>query len=398
MNEKIFSVYEFNSIIDNLLVNSFPQISVEGEVSKITIQQTSGHWYFTIKDEKASLDCVLFKFNAMNQTFIPRIGDKVVAVGTPNLYPNSGRFQLKCSRVKQAGMGSLLEIIEQNKRKWMNTYFTRPKREIPRFVKTIAVVTSPTGAVLHDIIRARNKRDKRVNIKVIPAVMQGETCAESVSAAIILANELQDKGILNADVLIVARGGGSFEDLYPFNDEKIVKAMAESKLICISAIGHDPDNPLCDYAADKRAATPTQAAEFACTSVEEFSLYVQNLKNNLNSFIYRRIENAYQKNDYDLKELINLLDRKYRDALNFISVSKDNLPRLVINLFEEKKRLSVSQRSILEAYSPYGILERGYNIAKDEKGRVIKSSSQLKKGTKFKLQLQDGSIDAVSEG
>lgn len=393
--DKVFSVYEFNSLIDGTMREVFPIIAVEGEVSKITIQQSSGHWYFSIKDDKASLDCVMFRGSAIHQDFIPKCSDRIIVYGTPNVYPQSGRFQLKCTRVKHSGQGTLLEIIERNKRKWKDTYFARPHRPLPLYIKDVAIITSLTGEVLHDIL---TNIGNGLNITVIPAMMQGETCPDSVASAIYGVNKAVREGMFKADVLLVARGGGSFEDLYPFNDERIVKALSESEIVCISAIGHDPDNPLCDYSADIRANAPTQAGAFIKQNREVFTKSILDVKTTLSERITRRIENAFQKNDYDRQKLSSYLINRSSSERMRVNHKNDNLFSNFINFLEHKKHLGLSKIELLNAYSPYGILDRGYSIVKTNDGEIIKSVSSLRKGKEFVLQLKDGNIKALSEG
>lgn len=394
-DDKIYSVYEFNSLVDNTMRSSLPFIAVEGEVSKITVQQTSGHWYFSIKDDKASLDCVMFRSCASMQDFVPKCSDKIIVYGTPNVYPQSGRFQLKCARVKRSGQGTLLEIIEANKRKWKDTYFARPHRELPIFVKDVAIITSLTGEVLHDIL---TNIGTGLNITIIPAMMQGEMCPDSVSNAIYGVNNAVKEGQIKADVLLVARGGGSFEDLYPFNDERIVKAMSLSEIVCISAIGHDPDNPLCDYSADIRANAPTQAGAFIRQNRENFIKYIEESKTIVSERITRRIENAYQKNDYDAQRLSSLLISRSSGEQMRINHKKEILFSGIVNLLRHKKQSGESKINLLNAYSPYGVLDRGYSIVKTKDGNVVKNTSCLSKGVEFVLKMSDGEISALSEG
>lgn len=393
MTDRPLSVFEFNSCIDDTLRRTFPFVDIEGEVSRITVQ-ASGHWYFSIKDEKASLDCVMFRFNTLQQSFVPRLGDKVVVRGTPNVYAPSGRYQLNCVAIKRAGLGSLLEIIENNKRKWMSTYFTRPKRSLPLHIKTVALITSLTGDVLHDVMR---NLGEGFDVKVFPAVMQGETCPDSVSSQIYFANYLQSQGKLNADVLVVARGGGSFEDLYPFNDEKIVKALSESNIVCISAIGHDPDNPLCDYAADIRANAPTQAGSMIRNRNDQFATYIKDCHNFLDDRMHHRLETAFQKNDYDRESLTKSLLFLKNTNRNYFENDKKNLSIFLMNLLGRKKQEGESKCRLLSAYSPYGILERGYSIVQNADGKVIKSIKDVSINSVVQLKLNDGIIKAKTE-
>lgn len=393
MTDRVLSVFEFNSSVDDALKKVFPFVDIEGEVSRITVQ-ASGHWYFSIKDEKASLDCVMFRFNAVKQDFVPRLGDKVVVRGTPNVYAPSGRYQLNCSAIKKAGLGSLLEIIENNKRKWMNTYFTRPKRPLPYHIKTVALVTSLTGDVLHDVL---TNLGPGFDVKVFPALMQGEGCPDSVSEQIYFANQLVEDGRLDADVLVVARGGGSFEDLYPFNDERIVKALSESRIVCISAIGHDPDNPLSDYAADIRANAPTQAGAMIRERNEQFVKYISECSRSLSERMHHKIENAFQKNDYDREALTkSLLFLKNTNRTHFEN-DKKNLSFFFKTVLEKKAQLGKSKCQLLSAYSPYGILERGYSIVQNSEGKVIKSIKDVSIDTRLEVKLKDGIVKAKTE-
>lgn len=370
--ENIFSVSQLNSIVKESLEGFFKKVKVEGEISGFK-RNSSGHCYFTLKDNTAAISAVLFKFDASKLDFSPSDGDKVTVTGRVSLYEPRGTYQLICSDMQKSGLGDILLELEKRKKEFAaKGYFSRPKREIPCAVRTVAVVTSPTGAVIHDIINARTRRDKSVSILLIPANVQGEGAAAEIADGITIANAEE-----NVDVIIVGRGGGSIEDLLPFSDELVVAAVADSRVPVISAVGHEVDWALCDFAADKRASTPTAAAELAIAEKENKVDKYKNLIGQLSSLMSYRIQSEIQRFDITANELDSNMKQRLCDE-------RSSLDRC---------------RVALEALSPLSVLERGYSIVTTEDGRhTISSSEQIPAGTEFRIRFNKGSVAAVSKG
>ena len=256
---QVFSVAQITSYIKEILEGAFPTICVEGEISNWR-PSTSGHVYFTLKDNTAQLKAVMFKGSLYSLKFKPKDGDKVRCTGRISVYEPQGNYQLIVNKMEATGAGDILAMLEQRKQKLAaeGLFDAQKKRELPSMPKTIGVVTSPSGAAIRDILQVSRRRNKNINIIVFPALVQGEGAAQNIAKMIEIANFYK-----LCDVLIIGRGGGSIEDLLPFSEEIVIRAVAQSEIPTISAVGHDIDWALCDYAADKRAATPSAAAELA---------------------------------------------------------------------------------------------------------------------------------------
>lgn len=405
MEPKIFSVFEITSQIKSLLESRFIGIEVQGEVTNYKVSST-GHIYFTLKDEKAALNCVLFKSKFSSTEPTPfKNGDLLIAKGSLGLYEPAGSYQLIVRSVSKAGIGDLLAKIQLLKEKYQKLgYFDQErKKAIPKQPKKIAVITALTGAVIQDIIKVLKRRVHTFHLLVFPVKVQGEGAALEIKEAI----ETIDQMAL-ADVMIVARGGGSFEDLLPFNDSMIVEAIYQSKVPVISAVGHEVDFTLCDFVSDLRAPTPSSAAEMVCQATAEimtklhflfnqikeksFSLFThrkkqletnqkilyqkgifQNLnQNKLNiDNLSDKIEVAFENRFYRLKEKILFLNKRLEqknpvleqlkkkeslDKLNkrleshlekILLEKKNQNPNLLFNLIEKKLKFYLTKKEEL---------------------------------------------------
>lgn len=268
MDKQGFSVSEVNQYLKQLLESQsdLHHIPVLGEVSNFK-RYASGHCYFTLKDEKSALKCVMFKSSAVRLSFTPRNGEKVVALGSLSVYERDGVYQLYVTAMRRQGIGDLMQAYESLKEKLMKEglFDESRKKPLPRLPRAIGIITSPSGAAVHDIITVSRRRNKGVKLILYPVSVQGEEAAGEIVHAI----DFFQRNHL-ADLLIVGRGGGSIEDLWAFNEESVVRAIAASKIPIISAVGHETDVTLSDFAADARAATPSQAAEFAVIDVAAY--------------------------------------------------------------------------------------------------------------------------------
>ncbi|MFI3257781.1 MAG: exodeoxyribonuclease VII large subunit [Spirochaetales bacterium] len=388
--EKIFTVTELTDNIKNVLEQSFFGIKLEGEISNYR-PSSSGHVYFVIKDANATVSAVLFKGKAQYLNFTPRDGMKVCVRGSISVYATRGTYQIIVEKMEEAGTGDILLMLEQRKRRFTGEglFDTEKKQSLPFFPLTIGVVTSPTGAALRDIVQIVRRRNPKTSVLVLPCAVQGADAAEQITAQIERANMFN-----LADVLIVGRGGGSLEDLLPFSEENVVRAIADSKLPVISAVGHEIDWALSDFVADVRAPTPSAGAELAVPLLDD---------------IIDRIDFSYAYDTIlDKVDRIKILTRSFSSEnfeLRFRTVEQPILQRfddakeeLLFSLenritdFRNRLRFAIQN---LEGANPQKILERGYSVVRDsESGEVIRHAKQTKPGQTLHIIPQNGVINA----
>ncbi len=394
MAQQVFLVTQINEYIrakmdaDSLLCN----LAVKGEISNYKLYP-SGHHYFTLKDEGGALKCVMFKGNALRMRFRPENGMKVIAIGRISVYPRDGAYQLYCTSLTPDGIGDLHAAFEQLKAKLQAQGLFDPshKKALPAYPRTIGIVTSEAGAAVHDMLRILHKRYPIVKAVLLPVRVQGVEAPEEIAAAIRYANRFQ-----LADLLIVGRGGGSIEDLWAFNDEKVAYAIYESEIPIISAVGHEPDVTISDYVADVRAATPSNAAELAVPDQVALRQTMDSCLISASTTLLRQLRTSRQRLDtlsssYCFKSPENYLLSK-KETLLTVS---GRLKSLGENICYRKRQNFISLTAKLDAMSPLKVLSRGYALAQDEQGSVIRSAFRLTQGDKFSVQFSDGVIDAT---
>ena len=386
------TVSQLTEIIKELLEQSLPKVYVEGEISNYRPSST-GHLYFTLKDENAAISAVMFKYKANSLTFLPQDGMKVKVKGQISVYAQRGTYQITVESMEKLGDGNLLLMIEQRKQRLASEgLFDRERKQrIPFFPNTIGVVTSPTGAALRDILQILERRNPKISVIIFPCQVQGADAADSIAQQIKIANEFD-----MVDVLIVGRGGGSLEDLLPFSEECVVRAIAESKIPTISAVGHEIDTMLSDYAADVRAPTTSAAAELASpilsdleNAIEQYRLdFIRSITTKIDSFktmsksfsienmesFFRNKENSY----------IQRLDDAKTELINAIQLKMD----------KSKNQLALATNTI-EQLNPRSILKRGFSIVQDENGKIISSVENLQEKQNVVISVADGKF--VSE-
>ena len=379
INEYIKQILDKNVILNN--------VWVKGELSNFKLHY-SGHIYTTLKDEGGVLKAVMFKGAASKLAFAPQDGMKVVARGRVGVYENGGVYQLYIEEMIPDGVGELFIAYEQLKAKLQSEglFDERYKKPIPRFPSRVGVITAPTGAAVRDIINVITRRYPLAQITLYPAQVQGTGSAQSVAAGIEYFNETN-----SADTIIAGRGGGSIEDLWAFNEEIVARAIFNSKIPIISAVGHETDFTIADFVADLRAPTPSAAAEIAVPSVAELAAAIETDKSRLMQAQISRLKNLQLK--------INSLKLKTpQEIINDNSQRLDNLTHRMENSFKltlmQKKKLLGEQSGKLNALSPLNTLSRGYAIPVKEDGTVIRSVGDTKKGDEFTLKLKDGDITA----
>ena len=388
---QVFSVSQITSYIKEILETAFKTITVEGEISNYR-PSSSGHVYFTLKDNTAQLKAVIFRSSLYGLNFKPKDGDKVRCTGRLSVYEPQGNYQLIVNKMEAAGAGNILAMLEQRKQKLAQEGLFDPekKRELPSLPKTIGVVTSPTGAAIRDILQVSRRRNKNINIIVFPALVQGEGAAQNIAKMIEIANFYK-----MCDVLIVGRGGGSIEDLLPFSEEIVVRAVAASEIPVISAVGHDIDWALCDYAADKRAATPSAAAELAVPLLSDITQDIAYYKSELYNSIKQKIE---QKRliikGFDPSSLEIRFRNIQQPLLNRFDNAKTDLKEGILQKIKDYRTRIASCITVLENASPKTIFQRGYSMVCDENGTVIRDSAQVSVGSKLTITPAQGIIKA----
>ncbi|NCW93379.1 MAG: exodeoxyribonuclease VII large subunit, partial [Actinobacteria bacterium] len=298
---KVFSVKEINRLVRELLEQSFPSFWISGEISNF-ISASSGHWYFSLKDDEAQVRCTMFKNKNMAADWMPKNGEKIEAKCFIGLYEARGEYQLNIELIRHAGAGLLSEAFNQLKEKLLKEGLFEPSRKkpIPQFPKSIGVITSPTGAAIEDILITLKRRSPHIPIFIYPSLVQGKEAPLAIVKAIETANTRME-----CDVLILARGGGSIEDLWAFNEEIVARAIVASKIPTITGVGHETDTTIADFVSDLRAPTPTGAAELVTSHTVELIKTIQAYKNQLNKMMASVIRELMQKIDYLEKRLIS---------------------------------------------------------------------------------------------
>lgn len=390
------SVTQINLYIKEVIAHNdiLCDVLVKGELSNFKAH-SSGHMYMSLKDEGGVMRAVMFRSAAAGLNFKPQNGMKVVAHGRIGVYERDGQYQLYIDNMQQEGQGDLYAAFEQLKTKLAAEGLFDPahKKPIPKYPKKVGVVTAPTGAAIRDIINVLSRRFSYADIVLYPVLVQGENSAASIAEAISYFNKTDI-----ADVLIVGRGGGSIEDLWSFNEEIVARAIYDSHVPIISAVGHEIDFTISDFVADLRAPTPSAAAELAVPSQTELNEKFNNVYRRMYQQAMRRVENSRMRLDWCkdrtvFKEPLRAIDdeRQYIDNMwhMFETACKNALAG---------KRQGLAQNvAKLDGLSPLGTLTRGYSVAKGTDGKVIKSVEQIKSGDSVSVRLSDGEFSAVVE-
>lgn len=394
-SEKIFSVTEINGLIKDMLEGSFPQLTIEGEISNYRPNST-GHLYFTLKDSANQISAVMFRGYANYLGFKIQDGMKVQCTGKLTVYGAQGKYQINITRMSVAGEGAILKMIEDRKRKLAaeGLFAQEKKKPLPLVPKTIGIVTSPTGAALRDILQITRRRNKCVSVVVLPAVVQGADAAETIARQIYTANRAK-----LCDVLIVGRGGGSLEDLLPFSEEIVVRAIASSEIPVVSAVGHEIDWALSDYAADVRAPTPSAAAELV---VPELSAVIQFIQQN-SKLLYDSAKDRIEKiklmvKNFDPQNLELQVRSIEQPLLSRFDNAKDALFQNIIQKVRDTRQIIDNCVTVLENASPQTILDRGYSMVRNkETKKIIRSNLDVEIGAQVEIIPAKGKITAKIE-
>ena len=388
--KQIMTVSELNRFARAVLENTFTLLWVSGEVSNFT-RAASGHWYFSLKDNAAQVKCVMFKGRNAYIDFMPREGDKIEARCTVTLYEARGDFQLTVEFVQKAGLGELFDAFEQLKIKLEKEglFDAAFKKPIPKYPKTIGIVTSPDAAALRDVLTALKRRNSNINVIIYPTPVQGKGAAALIAKAIRAANKRAE-----CDTLIICRGGGSMEDLWQFNEEIIARAIDECVIPTISGVGHETDFTICDFVADMRAATPTAAAELACIETASLRNQIISLKNQLNKQITFTLNQYAQKLDFFARRLISPM-QQLTLKMNQINQLKHRMDIALQGYFQTRNQHLLMLKNSLEQLNPKNVLSRGYAMIHNEAGQIVKSTQQLKVGKAVNLTFEQGSAGAT---
>lgn len=384
LNKYIKNKIDGDEMLNNVLV--------KGEISNFKSHYT-GHMYFTLKDENSLIKCVMFKSYTTHLSFMPKDGMKVMVLGSVAVFERDGIYQIYAKAMKEDGLGSLYTAYEELKKKLEQEglFAESHKKKIPFMPKTIGVLTSNTGAVIRDIINVSTRRNPGVHIRLYPVPVQGPGAAEKIAEGIKFMNENK-----LADVLIIGRGGGSLEDLWPFNEEIVARAIYDSELPIISAVGHETDFTIADFVADLRAPTPSAAAELAVANIDDVRETLKLYNNRYKVALKKKIElmrlsyekcmarPAYKNPTQKINEQYMVIDMKVKALQNSMMLK-----------LKEAKTSFVKETAKLDSLSPLKTLTRGYSIVTEQDGKIIKSVDDLNSGEKVNLRLSDGQKTAT---
>ena len=433
--QEIISVSEINRRAKSILEENFPFVWIQGEVSNF-FSAASGHWYFSLKDESSEIRCAMFANKSHRITFEPKDGDHLVLNGTLSIFEGRGQYQIIVEHIELAGEGALLKAFEELKKKLLTEglFDDSLKKKLPSYPRSIAVVTSPDGAVIQDIINVLSRRSPFFNLTVVPTLVQGEKAAPLICEALDKASNLE-----NIDLIILARGGGSIEDLWAFNNEEVARAIVNCPIPLVSAVGHETDFTISDFVADIRAPTPSIAAEIISQPYSELKETLEGYQSYLLKSVESQIDSqrthitnlikrirhpgdklreigqkvdyletaliqemhqkvSFKKNQLNLTQLSlqqNSPQNKVKEAKVYLqNASKDLLKAFNLKI-ERKRKLLGELVATIEAVSPLSVLARGYSIISTEpEGKILSSSDQVKIGQTISAVLNKGSIKA----
>ncbi|MGN1202086.1 MAG: exodeoxyribonuclease VII large subunit [Eubacterium sp.] len=389
MNSAV-TVSQVNYYIKSLLDDSTPlkNIFVVGEISNFKHYYRSGHMYFTLKDESSQLKAVMFSSYAQRLKFMPEDGMKVICRGRVSVYDRDGVYQLYAEDMQPDGIGALNLAFEQLKEKLgkEGLFDDIYKKPIPKFPRKIGIATSNIGAAIEDIKNITKRRYPISELVIVPTIVQGEQAGADIVKSIQMLDSIDD-----VDVIIVGRGGGSIEDLWAFNKEEVARAVFACKTPIISAVGHESDFTICDFVADLRAPTPSAAAELAVPDINNLISYIDNARYTLSSLLLHRLETENQRFD-DLvnNSILSNPSEYYKSYFDDIEAFEDDLKSAFIYCTESNRMKLGQLAGKLDALSPLAVLSRGYNVAKDINGKIVKNAKDLTAGENIKLTFNDG--------
>lgn len=387
--DHVLSVSELNRMARDILERSFPLFWVSGEISNMT-RAASGHWYFSLKDSGAQVRCVMFRGRNSYLDWVPKEGDKVEARATVTLYEARGDFQLTIEFLQRAGLGALFEAFEKLKQKLQaeGLFDEARKRPIPAFPRQIGIVTSADAAALHDALTTLRRRMPGIPVVIYPTPVQGKGVAKLIAAAIDMASQRAE-----CEVLIICRGGGSIEDLWQFNEEIVARAIVNCSIPVISGVGHETDFTIADFAADRRAPTPTAAAEMASPNREALLNTLLQQQQSLQRSMSHKLSRYMQQLDFLARRLLSpaqQLTHKQESLAQFGTRLQNSMQQLLGKQQEKLLRLSLN----LQHLNPNAVLNRGYALVQTKTGAIVQASSQLEMGDWVDIRFAEGSAEA----
>ena len=385
LNEYLKMLFEYDEVLRN--------IYIKGEISNFTNHYKTGHFYFSLKDAGGSVRAVMFRGNASKLKFMPENGMRVIVGGRVSVFPRDGQYQIYVDVMEPDGIGALYLAYEQLRAKLEKEglFAASRKRPLPRLPQRIGIVTSPTGAAIRDMLHIAGRRFPSAEIVLYPALVQGADAPASIMRGIRYFNAKK-----TVDVLIIGRGGGSIEDLWAFNDEALVRAVANSQIPIVSAVGHETDFTLCDFAADLRAPTPSAAAELVVPDRAELAAYLKQLDERILLGMSRKLSRSRDRlavlsSSRTLTDPMAVID----DKRMVLMMEERALHTRMERILEAKRAAFQYKTAKLEALNPLAVVARGYSTVFDRKGVLVKSTSQVEKGDKISISLTDGRIYAL---
>ena len=385
---KIFSVSEINRLVKKVLTDNFDSVWIKGEISNFT-KASSGHWYFTIKDNTSQVRCTMFRGKNNFVNWDVKDGDLVEIHCDIGLYEARGEYQLNVNKIQKSGLGELFEAFQllKTKLKKEGLFEEKNKKSIPDNIKAIGVVSSESGAVIKDIISTINRRNKYINIIIYPTQVQGPASLDNIINAIEIANTRNE-----VDVLVVARGGGSIEDLWSFNDERVVRAIASSNIATISAVGHETDFTIADFIADLRAPTPTAAAEMVSSELSIFFENLASFQQDLFQMMQNKFQLICQQIDQYEKRLLSPHEKIKTQNILIDNLSKRIQTSMLRYLESYQNKVESLEQSLI-LLNPNEILSRGYAIAFNENNKAITNVEDISLNDKIKIKLHHGLVN-----
>lgn len=395
MARSVYTVTQVNAYIKNMFTQDYmlQALFVKGEVSNCKYH-SSGHIYFTLKDQKGTLNCVMFAGNRSGLAFRMQEGQQVIVGGMVDVYERDGKYQLYAKQIVLDGAGALYERYEQLKRELeeLGMFAQEYKQPIPRFIRTLGVVTADTGAAVRDIIQIATRRNPYVQILLYPATVQGEQAAASIVRGI---RALEKQGV---DVMIVGRGGGSIEDLWAFNERTVAQAVFDCSVPIISAVGHETDTTIIDYVADLRAPTPSAAAELAVYDIRQFTESLENARMRLERGMQRQLSGKRERlGRYELRLKVVSPGSRLRERRTYLLQLEERLQRGMQDVLTERRHRMALYIEQMKGLSPLQKLNSGYSYVTDEQGKTVRSIRQAEPGQQLTIQVTDGRIRARVE-
>ena len=382
-----FSVSELTELIKNTLENSFYGLTVEGEVSGFKYAAT-GHWYFSLKDRDAVINAAMWRSNTVRAGFVPKDGQRVIVTGSISVYPPRGTYQITCTSIRLAGEGDILAMLEERKKRYsaMGYFDLSLKKPIPKRPERVAVITSATGAALQDILQVTGRRNAGMDIIILPAQVQGAGAAEEIAARI---REVNLYSL--APVMIVGRGGGSVEDLLAFSEDVVIRAIHDSEIPVISAVGHEIDWAISDFVADLRAPTPSAAAELVCSSGSEQAEKVASLKLSMLEALTGKARTVRLRfAAVNTKASVRLIENRIGNARLTLDSRVEAVKGNVQNKMRRASHVLEVQSGMLKALNPSAVLDRGYAIVSTQDGRTVRSARSVSNGEELSVRVAEG--------